>query len=456
MMPNHLEEFAKLMWQEGISENVIKSFAAYYNRLVKGVSSKISKRDIQPPSQASLVDFEDLESNPDPDILKNVVVIKLNGGLGTSMGLSKAKSLLPVKGNMNFLDIIARQVLTLRSQHGVDLHLLFMDSYNTQEDTLKHLSRYPDLAKDNMPLDFLQNKFPRIRQDTLAPFVSEDKTRMWNPPGHGDIYTAMDCSGVLDMLISKGIVYAFFSNSDNLGATVDAAIPAYMAKKDIPFLIEVCNRSEVDKKGGHLSEDKSGNLLLREIAQCPENELDEFQNIEIYKYFNTNNIWINLVKLKEELTKNVGLMLLPMIINPKQVDGTPVIQIETAMGSAIGIFQGAKALVVPRTRFAPVKKMTDLLAIWSDAYELNDQYRIVLKRNRKEPPLISLDANFYSNIEQMTERFRGVPSLQNCESFTVSGDITFGDDVICRGNVVITSEKPVIVKDRFCEGQINL
>jgi UTP--glucose-1-phosphate uridylyltransferase len=456
MMPNHLEEYAKLMWQSGISENVIKTFAAYYNRLVKGVSSKISKRDIQPPSSANLIDFEDLEHNPDPDILKKTAVIKLNGGLGTSMGLSKAKSLLPVKGNMNFLDIIARQVLTLRSQYGVGLHLLFMDSYCTQDDTLKYLSRYPDLAKDSMPLDFLQNKFPRIRQDNLAPFMSEDQARMWNPPGHGDIYTAMEDSGVLDKLISKGIAFAFFSNSDNLGATVDAAIPTYMEKKDIPFLIEVCLRSEVDKKGGHLSEDKKGNLLLREIAQCPENELDEFQNIEIYKYFNTNNIWINLVKLKAELVKNDGVMLLPMIINPKQVDGTPVFQIETAMGSAISNFEGARALVVPRTRFAPVKKTTDLLAIWSDAYDLNDQYRIILKRNRKEPPFIALDEKFYGNIEQLTERFRGVPSLQNCESLTVVGDITFGDDVICRGKVVFESDKPVTVKDRFCEGQINL
>jgi UDP-N-acetylglucosamine pyrophosphorylase len=455
-MPNHLEQFAKLMWQEGIAENVIKTFAAYYNRLVQGTSSKISKRDIQPPSAGNLIDYDDLEHNPDPDILKKTVVIKLNGGLGTSMGLSKAKSLLPVKGNMNFLDIIARQVLTLRAQHGTYLHVLFMDSYNTQEDTLKYLSRYPDLAKDDVPLDFLQNKFPRVRQDNLSPFFSDDKTKMWNPPGHGDIYNAMECSGVLDKLISKGIKYAFFSNSDNLGATVDIAIPAYMEKKDIPFLIEVCIRSEVDKKGGHLSEDKSGNLFLREIAQCPDNELDEFQNIEVYKYFNTNNIWINLEKLKAELVKNDGIMLLPMIVNPKQVDGIPVLQIETAMGSAISIFNGARALVVPRTRFAPVKKTTDLVAIWSDAYELNDQYKIILKRSRKEPPAVNLDDRFYNNIEQLTERFRGVPSLYNCNSLTVIGDVTFGEDVICRGDVTIRAENPATIKDRVCEDSIEL
>lgn len=455
-MTNHLEDFARLMWQESVPENVIMTFAAYYNKLVNGVSSKISKQKIQPPSAANLVDYKNLQDSANLEILRKTVLIKLNGGLGTGMGLSKAKSLLPVKGNMNFLDIIARQVLTLRAQEGVNLHLLFMDSYNTQADTIKYLSRYPDLSKNEMPLDFVQNKFPRVRQDDFAPFVTEDKNQMWNPPGHGDIFAALDSSGLLDKLIAQGIVYAFISNSDNLGATVDAAIPAYMDHHAIPFLIEVCIRSEVDKKGGHLSEDKDGRLLLREIAQCPDNELADFQNIEIYKYFNTNNIWINLVKLKEELVKGGGVLILPMIINPKVVEGVPVYQIETAMGAAISTFDGAKALVVPRTRFAPVKKTTDLLAVWSDAYELNDQYQIALKRSRKEPPLISLDDRFYGKIDLMLERFPDVPSLQNCDSLNVSGDITFGEGVICKGNVCIMSDRPAKLKDRICEGIINL
>ncbi len=455
-MTNHLEDFARLMWQEGIPESVIMTFAAYYNKLVNGVSSKISKQMIQPPSTVNLVDYKNLQGNSDLEILRKTVLIKLNGGLGTGMGLSKAKSLLPVKGNMNFLDIIARQVLTLRAQQGIGLHLLFMDSYNTQADTLKYLSRYPDLSKDDLPLDFVQNKFPRVRQNDFAPFVTDDKNQMWNPPGHGDIYAALDSRGLLDSLIAKGIVYAFISNSDNLGATVDAAIPAYMDQHAIPFLIEVCIRSEVDKKGGHLSEDKEGRLLLREIAQCPDDELADFQNIEIYQYFNTNNIWINLVKLKEELVKGGGVLLLPMIVNPKVVEEVPIYQIETAMGAAISTFVGAKALVVPRSRFAPVKKTTDLLAVWSDAYELNDQYQIALKRTRKEPPLISLDDRFYGKIDLMLERFPEVPSLQNCDSLSVSGDITFGEGIICRGNVCIMSDQPAKLKDRICEGIINL
>jgi UTP--glucose-1-phosphate uridylyltransferase len=455
-MNNRLEEFAKLMWQDGIKEDVIRTFAAYYTKLASGTSSFISKAQIKPPDAANLVQYEDLRAADHESILQKTVIIKLNGGLGTSMGLSKAKSLLPVKGNLNFLDIIARQVLTLRAHYGTDLHLLFMDSYNTQADTLKYLEKYPDLVRAGMPLDFLQNKYPRILQKGLAPFVTNDESQNWNPPGHGDIYAALHGNGLLNSLIKSGVKYAFISNSDNLGATVDSVIPAYMEANSVPFLMEVCLRSEVDRKGGHLSEGKDGRLMLREIAQCPENELAEFQNIELYKYFNTNNIWINLEVLQAEIVKHDGILLLPLIINPKNVEGTAVFQLETAMGAAISTFEGSKALIVPRSRFAPVKKTTDLLAIWSDAYELNPGYQVVLKRNRTAPPKIDLDERFYGKIDQLLERFKGVPSLQNCESLSVSGDISFGEGVICNGNVCIVADKKTTVKDRVCEGIINL
>jgi len=455
-MKSYLEDFARLMWDDGISENVIKTFAAYYNKLVNGETSKISESQIKPPSEGNLVRYEDLPEAIIDEILKKTVVIKLNGGLGTSMGLSKAKSLLPVKGNLNFLDIIVRQILTIRAQKGFDLHLTFMNSYNTHDDTIRFLQKYPDLAKEDIPLDFIQNKYPRIRQKDFSPFEPQDKSQRWNPPGHGDIYAALDGSGLLDALLEKGVRYAFISNSDNLGATVDATIPSYMEQKGISFLIEVCIRSEADKKGGHLSETIEGKLVLREIAQCPDDEIPEFQNIDRFKYFNTNNIWINLATLKEEMGRNDGIMLLPLIINPKTVEGTPVYQLETAMGAAIGSFANAQAMIVPRTRFSPVKKTTDLLGIWSDAYEVNDQYQIVLKRNRKEPPVITLDERYYNDVNQLLERFKGVPSLQNCETLNISGDITFGEDVICKGNVCIMADAKTNVKDRICEGIINL
>lgn len=452
-----LSQFTKLMKANAIPEGVIRTFSAYYNLLAKGEKGLIPRTEIQAPSAENLLKYEDMAGFRNQGILKSTVVIKLNGGLGTSMGLSAAKSLLPVKGSMNFLDIITRQVLALRAGSGYEVLLMFMNSYSTESDTLEYLAKYPDLGRQQLPISFVQNKFPRIRQDNLKPYENPDSNRMWNPPGHGDIYAALSASGLLDKLIESGYRYAFVSNSDNLGATVDTGIPSYMEEKGIQFLMEVCDRTEVDRKGGHLSEDKNGHLLLREVAQCPPEEISEFQNIEYYKYFNTNNLWIDLKALQWNLIAGDGIMLLPLIINPKVVDGTPVFQLETAMGAAINVFTNAKAVVVPRTRFAPVKKNTDLLAIWSDVYELNDQYQVVLRRGLTSAPAIELDERFYGNIDQLLQRFKaGVPSLLGCKSLKITGDISFGEDVICEGDVSISAEQPTHLKSKIISGNLVL
>jgi len=449
-----LNLFVKAMKAEGLSQMVIRTFSAYYEALVKGESGKIS--GVQAPGAEQLIGYEQLMGKERNDLLKSIAVIKLNGGLGTSMGLSQAKSLLPVKGNMNFLDIITRQILTLRSALGYPVQLMFMNSFATEEDTIKYLAKYPDLFKQDLPLSFVQNKFPRITQDGFLPFEHPDKQQRWNPPGHGDIFTALSEKGILDGLIATGYRYAFVSNADNLGASVDTAIAAYMEEHNIPFVMEVCKRTEMDKKGGHLAVDSSDQLLLREIAQCPPSELDDFQNIDKFSYFNTNNLWIDLKALEWHLITNDNLMLLPLIVNPKTVDGTPVFQLETAMGAAISSFTGAKALVVPRERFAPVKKTTDLLAIWSDAYELNDQYQIQLKRGLSSAPLVELDATYYDTIDKLSSRFKdGVPSLMACKELRIKGDVSFGADVICDGRVSITAETPTRITNRLLAGELR-
>jgi len=456
-MGSYNQQFIKVMKAAGINDPVIRTFQAYYERLAKGEKGFLADQDIRPPSAKNLVDYASIAGQRSLAMLKKTVVIKLNGGLGTSMGLSKAKSLLPVKGNMNFLDVITRQVLALRASSGYDVQLLFMNSYNTDADTLAYLGKYPDLSRQDLPISFIQNKYPRVRQDNLAPFEPTDKNQLWNPPGHGDIYTALAANGLLDKLIEKGYRYAFVSNSDNLGAAVDTAIPAWMEANQVNFLMEVCERSELDRKGGHLCEDSNGQLMLREIAQTPTDDLDRFQDIEYYKYFNTNNLWLDLKALQWSLISSDGVFLLPLIINPKPVEGVPVYQLETAMGAAISVFNNSRAMLVPRTRFAPVKKNTDLLAIWSDAYELNDQYQIVLRRGLSAPPLIELDETHYGQIDQMLSRFKdGVPSLMGCKSFRLKGDISFGEDVICEGRVSIESAQPIHLKSRLLTGEIRL
>lgn len=442
------------MKAEGLSDMLIRTFSHYYEALIAGDKGMISEDDIVPPQGDAVVRYEDLDTGSADKLLKSIAVIKLNGGLGTGMGLSKAKSLLPVKGNMNFLDIITRHVLALRSGSGYEVQLMFMNSYATQQDTVDYLSKYPDLGKQNLPISFVQNKFPRIRQDNLAPFETSDPQQRWNPPGHGDLFTAISASGILDQLIASGYRFAFVSNSDNLGAVVDPAIAAYMDKMNIPFLMEVCERTEMDKKGGHLAQDAAGQLLLREIAQCPEQDITEFQDINKYKYFNTNNLWIDLKALEWHLITNDGLMLLPLIVNPKTVDGVKVFQLETAMGAGISSFKGARALAVPRERFAPVKKTNDLLAIWSDLYELNDQYQIHLKRGIAKVPYIELDPSFYGGIDDMRTRFAEVPSLLGCKELVIEGDVSFGADVVCDGKVHIKAHNPVRIANRLITGDI--
>jgi len=448
--------FIKMMKAEGINEDVIRTFIAYYDKLCRGETGKLGKADITQPTVSNLVRYQDIRHDRSSEMLKRTVIIKLNGGLGTSMGLSKAKSLLPVKGNMTFLDIIARQILGLRAQSGYDVALLLMNSFTTQDDTERYLKRYPDLERQSVPLYFIQNKFPRIRRNDLMPIDDADNSKLWNPPGHGDLYTAISSSGILDKLIEHGYRYAFVSNSDNLGATMDTSIPLYMENNNIQFLMEVCERSAADKKGGHLCEDLQGHLMLRELAQCPPEEEAEFQDISYYKYFNTNNLWIDLKALQWILISQDGIMQLPLIINPKTVDDTPVYQLETAMGAAISVFVRSKALVVPRMRFAPVKKTTDLLALWSDVFDLNDQYQIVLRRNVTEAPVISLDDRYYHSIDQMVKRFAdGVPSLMNCQSLKITGDVSFGEDVICEGNVEINASTPLHLKHRLITGALT-
>ncbi|MFA5499300.1 MAG: UTP--glucose-1-phosphate uridylyltransferase [Candidatus Cloacimonadia bacterium] len=440
-MGSTFKKYYNKMADEKLSPLVIETFLRYYEKVQAGDRGLLTKSEIVPPAKENVISFNTL-TNKEVTNLSKLSVIKLNGGLGTTMGLTKAKSLLPVKNELNFLDLIALQTLRLRETTGQNVPLILMNSFNTDTDTLGYLKKYPTLEIAGLPLSFIQNKFPKVRRDNLQPFEYEsDPTQEWNPPGHGDIYIALTVFGILDKLIDSGIEYAFIANSDNLGATVDPRILNYLIESNTPFLMEVCNRLEIDKKGGHLAQDKAGQLLLREVAQCPENEVDEFQNIELYRYFNTNNIWVNLKAVKELMETENNLFLLPLILNPKVVDGTEVYQIETAMGAAISKFPNSKALVVPRERFAPVKKTSDLLTIWSDAYVIDENYRITLHPSCPAPPYVELDDKYYKTIDQIKKRFPfGAPSLVNCRSLKVEGDHTFDKDFICSGDVTIDAD----------------
>ncbi len=452
-MEKKLAEFRSLMEKENLHQIVIDTFSEYYKALVGGETGKLSKSVIKAPSEGNVTEYDFL-SKGNPGDLEKLAVVKLNGGLGTSMGLKKAKSLLPVKGELNFLDIIANQILVQRKKYNKKIPLLFMNSFNTSEDTLNYISKYSELKVDDCPLDFVQNKFPKIKADNYDVF--EDEINGWNPPGHGDIYMSFALTGIIDKLLEQGYEYAFVSNSDNLGAVIDVSILSYMKENGVPFLMEVCKRTEMDKKGGHLAEDKEGKLILREVAQCPEDETEEFQDIKLYRYFNTNNIWIDLKALKAKFIETNNVMLLPLIVNPKKVGETDVIQLETAMGAAINLFRGAQALVVPRTRFAPVKKTNDLLTVWSDFYALTEDYTFIPFSGKA--PIVNLDSRYYKTVEQLEEHFPSkTVSLKDCTRLHVNGEVSFANPVVFTGNVDIKALGKVIVHDEeMTDGKYEL
>jgi UTP--glucose-1-phosphate uridylyltransferase len=296
----------------------------------------------------------------------------------------------------------------------------------------------------------MQTAVPKVLQETLAPAEwPADPDLEWNPPGHGDLYTALVTSGTLDLLLDHGYEYVFVSNADNLGAVLDEQILGYIAEHQIPFLMEVANRTEADKKGGHLARLRDGQLVLRESAQCPDDDQAIFQDITRHRYFNTNNLWFRLSALKELLERHEGVLQLPMIRNSKTLDpkdsaSPKVYQLETAMGAAIAIFPSAQALRVPRTRFAPVKVTSDLLGLWSDLYVLTDDWKVVLDPSRGGRPItIDLDPRYYKLIDDLQARVPdGAPSLLHCSRLVVQGDVRFEAGVRILGEAEIRNPGP--------------
>lgn len=440
------DPYARKLEADSAPPLLVATFRRQYQSWRHGQSGQISRADLE--DVGPLPSLDELPAAGE-DLLSRTVMIKLNGGLGTGMGLDRAKSLLPVRPGVTFLDLIARQVLTLRRRHGVALPLLLMNSFNTESDTAHALARYPELARQPVPLGFRQHRIPRIRADNGLPFsCPEDPDSEWCPPGHGDLYVAIRTTGILAHLLDQGFRYAFVSNSDNLGAALDIRIPAFMERARLPFLMEVTDRTEADKKGGHLARRRGGGLLLREVAQCPEGEQSDFQDVTRHRYFNTNNLWMDLTALAA-----TDHMDLPLIVNRKSADSRnphspAVIQLETAMGSAIEVFPGATALRVPRARFAPVKTTEDLLALWSDVYEVSDEGHVRLKPPRFAPPVIRLDPKFYKVMSDFESRFpHGAPSLIACESLSVEGDHTFGRGVRVRGRVRVSADAEPKIPD---------
>jgi UTP--glucose-1-phosphate uridylyltransferase len=437
------------MRAKGHPEEAIRGFRNAYERLVGGESAMLPTAELEPAG-----DVPSLEDLPEVDVaeaLEHVVVIKLNGGLATSMGLRQPKSLVEAREGRSFLEIIIGQTLALRERHGVRLPLLLMNSEATREATLRALERYGDL-NDGLPVDFMQSMIPKLDADTLEPVEwPQEPSLEWSPPGHGDVYGALRRSGMLEELLEQGFRYAMISNSDNLGATLDPRVAGHMAAEQIPFLMEVVQGTEADRKGGHIARRRAdGQLVLRETAQTPPEDEESFRDYRRWRYYNTNTLWVDLRVLSELLERSGGVIELPLIVNRKTVDprdsaSPKVIQLESAMGAAIGSFAGARLLLVPRTRFAPVKTTDDLLVLRSDVYEVSDDLVVAPVPERRDGlPYVELDPRFYKLLDEFEKRFpEGPPSLREAERLVVHGDITFAGGVVVRGAAELETDEPM-------------
>lgn len=440
--------FEDKMRHADVPDAAIKAFLHNYSTLTSDVSGMIPESSISPAHDIRTWDDITSSTVPAPhDIIANTVCIKLNGGLGTSMGLKKAKSLLPVKDGGNFLDIIVSQIKFLREKAGFPVRLLLMDSFSTSGDTLSYLSKYAaDGFNNPSEVELMQNMSPKILADNLRPASwPQDPQLEWCPPGHGDLYPALAGSGWLDRLLSDGVKYAFVSNSDNLGAQLDLGFLNWFAQSGAPFVMEVTRRTEADKKGGHIAiRNSDGQLVLREIAQCPDDDIPAFQDISKHRFFNTNNLWIRLDRLQEILDANNGILPLPVICNRKTLDprdpSSPnVLQLETAMGAGIECFPGAMAVDVPRSRFFPVKTCSDLFLLRSDAVVIDEHGKISLAPSLDgTPPVIDLDPKIYKLVDSLDSL--GLPSLLNVKKLVVRGKFRFEPGAALSGDVILEND----------------
>ena len=437
--PEALTRATHKMREAGVSPAAIGAFEYYFEQLASGNAGVVPESEIEPLTELPRLDDVEVDEEAAREALARTVVIKLNGGLGTSMGMTKAKTLLQVRDGMTFLDIIVEQVRKARQTYGVTLPLLFMNSFNTHDDTLEALGAHPDIAVDGLPLDFVQSQEPKLDAETLEPVEwPADPKLEWCPPGHGDLYPSLLDTGILERLLDAGYRYATVTNADNLGASPDPRLAGWFAATGAPFAMEVCRRTDMDRKGGHLAVRRSdGQIVLRESAQTAPQDKEFFADIDRHPYFNTNSLWLDVQQLHDHLQAHQGVLGLPMIRNTKTVDPTDpsspeVIQIETAMGAAIEVFPGSQAIEVPRDRFLPVKTTNELLLVRSDVYELTGDG--LLQAQAAPAPVVRLDPAVYARIADFEARFgHGIPSLRKASALTVEGEWTFGPDVTVIG-----------------------
>jgi UTP--glucose-1-phosphate uridylyltransferase len=328
--------------------------------------------------------------------------------------------------------LTVEQIRSLNAEYKVNIPLILMQSFYTDDLMKPVLGK----VKDVEILTYNQNKFPRVYEDSLQPVPSSPDAPLteWNPPGHGDVFHCLRDSGLLDKLLAQGKKYLFISNIDNLGAIVDLKVLTKVASEDRAYAAETVPKTPDDWKGGMPILYK-GRVKLLEVAQVPAGHLEDFKNVALFDVFNSNNMWVNLPKLKKALDDDT--LVLDVIKNKKVYQGRPIVQLEAAAGSAIQSFPDSISVKVPRRRFLPVKACSDLLMMRSDLYERGPGafFDVSTARGTAELPHFKL-GELYTKVQDFEARFPSPPSLLKLDTLEIEGDVTFGKNVRLEGKVV--------------------
>eukprot|EP00180_Rhodochaete_pulchella_P001530 Plantae.Rhodophyta-Rhodochaete_pulchella.ctg2347.p1 GENE.Plantae.Rhodophyta-Rhodochaete_pulchella.ctg2347~~Plantae.Rhodophyta-Rhodochaete_pulchella.ctg2347.p1 ORF type:complete len:497 (+),score=111.04 Plantae.Rhodophyta-Rhodochaete_pulchella.ctg2347:374-1864(+) len=424
-----------------MTDSELAGFMKLYGRYMREKARKtaINWSLIKSPGDDMLKPYSTLEEPKDPaGLLKKLAVLKLNGGLGTSMGCKGPKSIIEVRGDTTFLDLTVQQVENINNTHpDANVPLLLMNSFNTDTDTAKIIQKYQNA---NVTITtFQQSRYPRILKDNFEPmplsYKGFDKEH-WYPPGHGDFFAALHNSNLVDTLLAQGKEYVFVSNVDNLGATVDLKILKAMDDAKAEYLMELTDKTRADIKGGTLI-NYEGKSTLLEVAQVPSQHIEEFKSVQKFKVFNTNNVWISLKAIKRLM--DADAMQLDIIANPKSANGQKVIQLETAIGAGISYFDNSCGVNVPRSRFLPVKACSDLMLIQSNLYTMKSgTLQVNPKRMFSSVPVVKLGPEF-KKVAGYMERFKSIPDIVELDHLTVSGDVFFGKKVVLKGTVIVVA-----------------
>merc|ERR1712137_69314 len=155
---------------EGNREDTEREFLGFrklFVRFLRDPTSSVQWDKIEKLPDGAVCDYSALPTPPSSQIkamLDKLVVVKLNGGLGTSMGCKGPKSVITVRSGLTFLDLTIQQIENINKMYNVDIPMILMNSFNTDDDTREILAKYSQV--NISLLTFLQSRHPWLNKES--------------------------------------------------------------------------------------------------------------------------------------------------------------------------------------------------------------------------------------------------------------------------------------------------